>query len=60
VPVGHRGADLVGDEGALDERAALVVADGMRRRPHLCRAVLSHSRKGFSEAVWRQDTESAG
>jgi hypothetical protein len=24
VPVGHRGADLVGDEGALDERAALM------------------------------------
>ncbi|MFM1749387.1 MAG: hypothetical protein RLZZ188_3053 [Verrucomicrobiota bacterium] len=24
VPVGHRGADLVGDEGALDEGAALV------------------------------------
>ena len=24
VPVGHRGADLVGDDGAFDERAALV------------------------------------
>ena len=29
-----------------------------RRRPHLFRAVLSHSRKGYSEVVWRQDTES--
>jgi transposase len=29
----------------------------MRRRPHLFRAVLSHSRKGYSEVVWRQDTE---
>lgn len=28
------------------------------RRPHLFRAVLSHSRKGYSEVVWRQDTES--
>lgn len=28
-----------------------------RRRPHLFRAVLSHSRKGYSEVVWRQDTE---
>lgn len=37
---------------------AWVVADGKRRRPHLFRAVLSHSRKGYSEAVWRQNTES--
>ncbi len=37
---------------------AWVVADGKRRRPHLFRAVLSHSRKGYSEVVWRQTTES--
>jgi transposase len=30
---------------------------GKRRRPHLFRAILSHSRKGYSEAVWRQTTE---
>ena len=36
---------------------AWAVADGKRRRPHLFRAVLSHSRKGYSEVVWRQDTE---
>jgi len=30
---------------------------GKRRRPHLFRAVLSHSRKAYSEVVWRQDTE---
>lgn len=36
---------------------AWVVAEGKRRRPHLFRAVLSHSRKGYSEVVWRQDTE---
>jgi transposase len=36
---------------------AWVVAEGKRRRPHLFRAVLNHSRKGYSEVVWRQDTE---
>jgi transposase len=36
---------------------APVVAEGKRRRPHLFRAVLSHSRKGYTEVVWRQDTE---
>ena len=35
-----------------------VIEAGKRRRPHLFRAVLSHSRKGYSEAVWRQTTES--
>jgi len=40
-------------------QGAWVVEDnGKRRRPHLFRAVLSHSRKGYSEVVWRQDTES--
>lgn len=37
---------------------AWVVENGKRRRPHLLRAVLSHSRKGYSEVVWRQTTES--
>jgi transposase len=37
---------------------AWVVAEGRRRRPHLFRCVLSHSRKGYTEAVWRQTTES--
>jgi transposase len=36
---------------------AWVTEAGKRRRPHLFRAVLSHSRKGYSEAVWRQTTE---
>lgn len=31
---------------------------GRRRRPHVLRAVLSYSRRGYSEGVWRQDTES--
>jgi hypothetical protein len=29
-----------------------------QHRPHLFRAVLSHSRKGYSEVVWRQTSES--
>jgi transposase len=47
------GAELQFDFGT----GAWVVAEGKRRRPHLFRAVLSHSRKGYSEVVWRQDTE---
>ena len=37
---------------------AWVIENGKRRRPHLLRAVLSHSRKGYSEVVWRQTCES--
>jgi hypothetical protein len=36
---------------------AWIEEGGKRRRPHLFRAVLSHSRKGYSEVVWRQTTE---
>ena len=32
--------------------------DRRRRRPHVFRVTLSFSRKGYSEVVWRQDTES--
>jgi transposase len=39
-------------------QGAWVVADGKRKRPHLFRVALSHSRKGYSEVVWRQTTES--
>ena len=35
-----------------------VLADGQRCRPHLFRAGLSHSRKGYREGVWRQTAES--
>jgi transposase len=35
-----------------------VSQEGKRRRTHLFRCVLSHSRKGYSEAVWRQTSES--
>lgn len=47
------GAELQVDFG----QGAWVVEPGKRRRPHLFRAILSHSRKGYSEAVWRQTTE---
>lgn len=47
-----------GEEMQVDfGQGAWVEADGKRRRPHLFRAVLSHSRKGYGEVVWRQDTE---
>jgi transposase len=39
-------------------QGAWVVVNGKRKRPHLFRMVLSHSRKGYSEVVWRQTTES--
>ena len=38
--------------------APVVGSDGKRRYPHVLRVVLSHSRKGYSQAVDRQDTES--
>jgi transposase len=47
------GSELQVDFG----QGAWVIEEGKRRRPHLFRAVLSCSRKGYSEAVWRQTTE---
>jgi transposase len=38
-------------------QGAWVLEGDKRRRPNLYRIVLSHSRKGYSEAVWRQRTE---
>ena len=37
---------------------AWVSENGKRRKTHLFRCVLSHSRKAYSEAVWRQTSES--
>jgi hypothetical protein len=37
---------------------AWIIENGRRRKTHLFRCVLSHSRKGYSEAVWRQTSES--
>lgn len=48
-----------GAEAQIDfGQGAWVMVDGKRKRPHLFRMVLSHSRKGYSEVVWRQTTES--
>jgi transposase len=49
-----------GEEVQVDFGQGAPVIDpttGKRRRPHLFRAALSFSRKGYSEVVWRQDTE---
>jgi transposase len=48
-----------GEEAQVDFGcgAPLLLPDGTRRRTHVFRIVLSHSRKGYSEAVTRQTTE---
>ena len=48
-----------GEEAQVDfgSGARVVQSDGRRRRPHLFRIVLSHSRKAYSEVVYRQTTE---
>ena len=48
-----------GEEAQVDfgSGAAVVGRDGKRRKTHVFRIVLSHSRKGYSEAVFRQSTE---
>jgi hypothetical protein len=50
-----------GAEAQVDfGQGAWVVVDGKRKRPHLFRVVLSHSRKGYSEVLWRQTGELNG
>jgi transposase len=48
-----------GDEAQIDfgTGAPLVGPQGKRRKTHVLRVVLSHSRKGYSEAVTRQTTD---
>ena len=48
-----------GEEAQVDfgTGAWVVPTDGKRKRPHLFRIVLSHSRKAYSEVVYRQTTE---
>jgi len=50
---------LPGDEAQVDFGAGAPIIDGegRRRRPHVFRIVLSHSRKAYSEAVWREGTD---
>jgi len=48
-----------GEEAQIDfgTGAWVVGDDGKRRRPWMFRIVLSHSRKAYSEVVWRQTTD---
>ncbi|MFV2066967.1 MAG: IS21 family transposase [Pirellulales bacterium] len=48
-----------GEEAQVDfgKGAPVVSAEGKRRRTHLFRIVLSHSRKGYSEVSYRQTIE---
>ena len=50
---------LPGQELQVDfGQGAWTIENGQRRKTHLFRCVLSHSRKGYSEAVRRQTSES--
>jgi len=48
-----------GEEGQVDfgSGAPVIGLDGKRRKTHVFRTVLSHSRKAYSEATFRQTTE---
>jgi len=48
-----------GEEAQVDfgTGAPVILPDGKRKRPHLFRIVLSHSRKAYSEVVYRQTAE---
>jgi len=50
---------LPGEQAQVDfgTGAAILRADGKRRRPHVFRVVLSFSRKAYSEVVYHQTTE---
>lgn len=56
----YRVESLPGEEAQVDfgTGAPLVGPEGRKRRPWLFRMVLSYSRKGYSECVPRQNTES--
>jgi transposase len=49
-----------GEEAQVDfgSGAPVITSEGRRRKTHVFRIVLSYSRKGYSESVFRQDTES--
>lgn len=51
---------LPGQEAQVDlgTGAQIVSPRGTRRKTHVLRVVLSHSRKGYSEMIFRQDTDS--
>ena len=58
VPV-RRLETAAGEEAQIDFGTAawVIDSDGKKRRPWLFRIVLSHSRKAYSEVVWRQTTD---
>jgi transposase len=58
-PVPFRRIEVApGEEAQIDfGTGAQVIRDGKRRRPWMFRIVLSHSRKCYSECVWRQSTD---
>ncbi len=51
---------MPGEESQVDfgKGAPVKTLEGRSKRPWLYRIVLCHSRKGYSEVVWRQSTES--
>ena len=60
LPVPFRRMECAaGHEAQIDfgTGAAVVGPDGKRRRTHVLRVVLSHSRKGYSESVFQQSTD---
>src|SRR6266571_5292796 len=59
IPLPYRRVESEpGQEAQVDfGQGAWVVETGRRRRPHVLRVVLSHSRKGYTEAFWRQTTK---
>ena len=56
----RRMESLPGEEGQVDfgSGVPIVMAVGKRKKSHVFRVVLSYSRKGYSEALFRQRTES--
>jgi transposase len=50
---------LPGEQAQIDfgAGAPVVSSDGKRRHPHVFRIVLSYSRKGYSEVIYRQTTD---
>lgn len=61
LPLPHRRMEVdAGEEAQIDfgTGAPIVNADGKQRRPWMFRIVLSHSRKAYSEVVYRQTTDS--
>ena len=51
---------LPGQEAQVDlgTGAPIISPQGKRRKTHVLRVVLGHSRKGYSEMIFRQDTDS--